>query len=139
MVQVARLLSSAVLAACGLLLARDQVFSMEPAAIERHATSRVYVMTVLVAGLRHHDAKQVWEALAIGDPLELVREPANEEDRNAVRIEWCGFHLGYLPKERNSDIARQLDRGAPLLARITQIAKYRNHRKKLQLEIFVEF
>jgi hypothetical protein len=46
--------------------------------------------------------------------------------------------LGYLPQDQNGDIARQLDRGQPLSARITQIAKYRNHRKKLQLEVYVD-
>lgn len=100
-------------------------------------TARIYVMTVLVAGLRHHEAKQVWEELAVGDALVLVREPENRSDGNAVRVEWNGHPLGYLPQERNRDVARQMDRGQTLMARITQIAKYRNHRKKLEVEIFV--
>ena len=44
----------------------------------------------------------------------------------------------YLPQADNADIARQLDRGQPLKARIAKLAKYRNHRRKLEVEIYVE-
>lgn len=99
---------------------------------------RVLVQTTLAAGLRHHDAKAVWDSMSEGDSLVLVREPANEHDANAVRVDWRDHTLGYLPRSENADIARQLDRGQPLRARIVRLARYRNHHRKLQIEIYLE-
>jgi len=100
--------------------------------------ARVLVQTTLAAGLRHYEAKAVWDRLQPGDPLELVRESANPHDQNAVRVDWDGHVLGYLPQADNADVARQLDRGQSLKARIVKLAKYRNHRRKLEIEIYVE-
>ncbi len=102
------------------------------------AHARVLVQTTLAAGLRHHDAKAVWDSMSEGDSLVLVREPANEHDANAVRVDWRDHTLGYLPRSENADIARQLDRGQPLRARIVRLARYRNHHRKLQIEIYLE-
>ena len=100
--------------------------------------ARVLVQTTLAAGLRHYEAKTVWDRMQPGDPLVLVREPENAHDPNAVRVDWDGHVLGYLPQVDNADIARQLDRGQPLKARIAKLAKYRNHRRKLEVEIYIE-
>ena len=100
--------------------------------------ARVLVQTTLAAGLRHYEAKAVWDRMLPGDPLELVRESANPHDQNAVRVDWDGHVLGYLPQADNADIARQLDRGQSLKARIVKLAKYRNHRRKLEVEIYIE-
>lgn len=106
---------------------------------EPAAKARVLVQTTLTAGLRHYEAKAVWPDMQPGDPLALVREPANPHDPNAVRVDWSGHVLGYLPKPDSADIARQLDRGQALKARIVALAKYRNHRRKLEMEIYLEF
>jgi hypothetical protein len=97
--------------------------------------ARVLIQTTLTAGLAHHDAKAVWTDLAEGDALDLVRESGNAHDADAVRVEWRGRVLGYLPRGDNSDVARQLDRGQVLAATIRSIAKYRNHRRKLVIDI----
>jgi hypothetical protein len=94
------------------------------------------LQSVLTAGLRHHDAKAVWESLRVGDSVSLVREATNPHDSNAVRVDWRDKVLGYLPKTENSFVARQLDRGNQLEARIVTLGKYRNHRRNLEIEIF---
>jgi hypothetical protein len=96
---------------------------------------RVLVQTARLAGLAHHDAKQVWPRLAVGDALALVREADNVHDRDAVRVDWQGRVLGYLPADDNADVARQLDRGQPLEAEIVTLARHRNHRLKLELRV----
>lgn len=99
------------------------------------AAARVLIQTTLTAGLAHHEAKAVWSDLAPGDPLLLVREPTNPDDPNAVRVEWRGRLLGYLPRVDNADVARMLDRGQSLAASIRSVARYRNHRRKLEIDI----
>ncbi len=99
------------------------------------AAARVLIQTTLTAGLAHHEAKAVWSDLSPGDPLVLVREPTNPDDPDAVRVEWRGRLLGYLPRVDNADVARMLDRGQSLAASIRSVARYRNHRRKLEIDI----
>jgi hypothetical protein len=108
---------------------------MPPAGAQ--ATVEILVQTSLTAGLSHHEAKAVWEQMKAGDPLTLVREPDNPHDPNAVRVDWSGHKLGYIPRADKEAIARQFDRGNKLEARITRIGQYRNHRRKLQVEVYV--
>ena len=113
-----------------LLTARVAV-ALEP------ASSEIVVQVSLTAGLRYHEARAVWDRMSVGDALTLVREPANQYDINAVRVNWNGHQLGYIPRAENEAIARQMDRGNRLQARITNLTKYRNHRRKLEFEVFL--
>lgn len=99
-------------------------------------SARIALQTVLTAGLRHHDAPEVWQDLAVGDAIALVREAGNPHDGNAVRVQWNDRLLGYLPRAQNRFVARQLDRGARLQARIAGIGKHRNNRRRLEIEIY---
>lgn len=100
-------------------------------------SAEILVQTSLAAGLAHHEAKAVWEQLKVGDRLELVREAGNEHDANAVRLDWRGHALGYIPRTDNATVARQLDHGNLLEARIVGIGMHRNHRRKLEVEIYL--
>ena len=99
--------------------------------------SEIVVHSAVAAGLRHHDAKAVWEQMKPGDEVTLVRERDNPHDPNAVRVDWKGRVLGYLPRADNESVARQLDRGNPLRARIARLGKYRNHRLKLEIDVYL--
>jgi len=70
-----------------------------------------------------------------GDRLELVREPDNPYDPNAVRIDWQGCKLGYLPRRDNAAVARQLDRGTALQARVAQLVQNRNRSVRMEVEV----
>jgi hypothetical protein len=100
-------------------------------------TSAILVQTSVTAGLAHHEAKAVWDQIRPGDALMLMREPDNAHDPNAVRVEWKGHVLGYLPRTDNSAVARQLDRGNRLQARVVRLDQYRNHRRRLDVEVFL--
>ena len=101
------------------------------------AVVEILVQSSLTAGLSHHEAKGVWDQLKVGDPLTLVRESDNPNDANAVRLDWSGHKLGYIPRTDNEAIARQLDRGNKLEARISRLGQYRNHRRKLEVEVYL--
>ena len=104
---------------------------------QQRSESEIVVQVSLTAGLRYHDAKAVWDQMKVGDALTLIREAANPYDGNAVRVEWNGRQLGYIPRADNEAIARQMDRGNKLEARIAKLTTYRNHRRKLEVEVFV--
>ena len=107
------------------------------ASAQERSSSEIVVQISLTAGLRYHDAKAVWDQMKEGDTLALVREPENPYDGNAVRVEWNGHQLGYIPRTENAAVARQMDRGNKLAARITKLTTYRNHRRKLEVEVFL--
>jgi len=99
--------------------------------------AEIVVQVSLTAGLRYHEAKAVWDQMQLGDALTLVREPDNPYDARAVRVEWNGHKLGYIPRIENEAVARQMDRGNALQARVTRLTYYRNHRRKLEFEVFL--
>jgi hypothetical protein len=99
--------------------------------------AEILVQVSLTAGLRYHAAKAVWDQMHEGDALALVREADNPYDINAVRVDWNGRQLGYIPRTENQAVARQMDRGNRLEARITKLTQYRNHRRKLEFEVFL--
>ena len=52
-----------------------------------------------IAGVKFAQYKEAIEAgLMEGDILTLIAEPENEYGQTAVRIEWEGYKLGYVPK-----------------------------------------
>lgn len=101
------------------------------------ATARIVVQHSPLAGFRHFDGAKLWEGMRVGDALALVREPDNPHDANAVRIEWNGRKIGYVPRADNAHLARQMDHGAAAQARVTALHRTRNGRHRVSYEISV--
>ena len=112
------------------LLGFDVVAGQTPSA-------RIVVQHAPLAGFLYYDGKAVWDNIKRGDRLTLVREPANPHDPNAVRIEWKGHMLGYVPRRDNPDLARQMDHGARVGARVTDMVRAGNGRHRISYEISV--
>ena len=99
---------------------------------------RLLVQSSPLAGFRYHAAAEVWEDLHVGDPLELVREPENGFDRNAIRVTWHGRKLGYVPRRENAALAWGLDRGERLRARISRLVAHPNPARRIEFEVYIE-
>ena len=99
---------------------------------------RMLVQSSPLAGFRYHEAPQVFSELRTGDRLDLVREPDNPHDANAVRVEWNGRNLGYVPRRENPALAWAMDGGEPVTARISALREHRNPRQRIRFEVFVE-
>jgi len=99
---------------------------------------RLLVQSSALAGFRYAEAAEVWPHLAAGDALDLVREPDNPHDANAVRVEWRGRKLGYVPRSENAALAWAMDRGESLRARVSRLAEHRNPRRRLEFEVYIE-
>ena len=111
---------------------------MAPSAqLHAQASARILVQSSPLAGFQFHEGKALWEQMKVGDALTLVREPDNVHDPRAVRVEWQGHKLGYVPRTENEAVARQLDRGNPLEARIVQLRRHRDPWKRLEFEVFL--
>ena len=99
---------------------------------------RLLVQESPLAGYRYAQAAELWPLLRVGDALALSREPDNPHDANAVRVEWCGRKLGYVPRRENAALAWGLDRGEPLRARITRLEPHPNPARRVRFEVYVE-
>lgn len=100
-------------------------------------TVRMLVQSSPLAGFQYYSGKIHWEAMRVGDTLTLVREPDNPHDASAVRVEWHGEKLGYLPRAENRSVSGELDRGGRIEARIAALREHRNPWKRVLIEVFV--
>ena len=66
-------------------------------------------VTTVVAGLQYHLRGVLPSA---GDVVELVRQPDNPHDPNAVRVVWSGRMIGHLPRCDAAVVAPRMDAGA---------------------------
>ena len=105
---------------------------------ERSPSVRLLVQESPLAGYRYAAGSEVWPLLRVGDPLELSREPDNPHDPNAVRVEWRGRKLGYVPQRENAALAWSLERGETLRARITRLEPHPNPARRVRFEVYVE-
>lgn len=92
-----------------------------PAVAAPTARRMLRLQTSPVAGFQYHNGEAVWGLLCPGQNLDLVRERGNPYDNKAVRVEWQGHKLGYVPQVENFAVAQLLDRGEKLSARIIEL------------------
>ena len=90
-----------------------------------------------LAGFQYHAGKTLWPRMQVGDALTLVREPDNPHDAKAVRVEWRGHKIGYVPRRENADVARFMDGGQALVARIVRLAEVRDPWSRVRFEILI--
>jgi hypothetical protein len=90
-----------------------------------------------LAGFQYHAGKTLWPQMQVGDALALIREPDNRYDAKAVRVAWRGHKIGYVPRRENSDVARFMDGGQPLVARISRLAEGRDPWSRVRFEILI--
>jgi len=125
-------------AAAALLAAALTAACAGTPALAQQAEVRMLVQSSPLAGFRYYDAKQVWDDMQVGDTLSLVREPFNAYDANAVRVEWRGRKLGYVPRRQNAALAWGLDRGTPLRARVSRLDDHPNPARRIEFEVYIE-
>jgi len=98
---------------------------------------RILVQSSPLAGFRYYAGEALWQDMREGDRLTLVREADNPHDANAVRIEWRGQKLGYLPRAENRAVATAIDNGDAVDARIATLRQHRNPWQRVLIEVFV--
>jgi hypothetical protein len=74
-----------------------------------------------IAGFQFHRGEALWPSLSVGQTVELVREPSNPHDANAVAVYFNQEQLGYVPRAENQIVAQMLDRGECLEASIVDL------------------
>lgn len=100
-------------------------------------SSKVELQRSPVAGFQYHQGEAIWPLLAVGASLSLVREPDNAHDPRAVRVDWQGQKLGYVPRIDNAAASHLLDAGHGLHAEIISLGESDNPWGRVEFAIFL--
>ena len=95
----------------------------------------ILVQSSPLAGSQYYAVNTVWDDIRPGDRLTLTREADNRHDRNAIRVEWNGQKLGYVPRAENRAVARALDAGEKLEARVSKLRKDPDPWRRVEFEV----
>lgn len=82
----------------------------------------IYLFDSHVAGTSHIDnIESIGEQIKDGDRLVFYREPNNETDPQAIRIETLNKEkIGYVPRQDNIIFSRLMDAGKVLFAKVVE-------------------
>lgn len=98
---------------------------------------KVLVQSSPLAGFQFYAGRELWDEMKPGDALALVREPDNPHDAHAVRVEWRGRRLGYLPRAENRAVAAEMDRGGRVEGRIARLNRHVDPWRRIRIEVYV--
>ncbi|MGE5472364.1 MAG: HIRAN domain-containing protein [Bacteroidota bacterium] len=99
---------------------------------------RLLIQSSPLAGSQYYALGEFWQELKVGDRLQLIREPDNRHDANAIRVEWRGHQLGYVPRTQNRPLAAAMDAGDRLSARVSSLSDNKNPWLRVAFEVFRE-
>ncbi|MBV7434143.1 HIRAN domain-containing protein [Cardiobacteriaceae bacterium TAE3-ERU3] len=94
------------------------------------------VERVPIAGLQYYRANDLVQFMDRGDTLDLVQEPGNPHDPNAIMVEWRHNKIGYIPSEEAKNVRKLLKRHKCICAKITEIDPAANERRWVKLNIY---
>ena len=127
----------AVVTACALLALVIGGPAASPATATAAESVSILVQSSPLAGSQYHALDAVWTQIRPGDRLTLTREPNNRHDRNAVRVDWNGQPLGYLPRRENRAVAQALDAGQKLEARVARLRDVPDPWQRVLLDVYL--
>ena len=70
-----------------------------------------YFFKISGVSYRGNEAKEKFNSLRAGDTVELVAEPDNQYDRDAIKVIVDGHFIGYVSRECNREISEDMQKG----------------------------
>ena len=98
----------------------------------------IYLNSPHIAGFQYYQGLKVEKALEEYDMLTLKREPQNPHDSFAVEVFRGNAKLGYLPSTDNKVIARMMDQGVTLKAKIKNIDPDAHPFRRVKIRVYSE-
>ena len=88
-----------------------------------------------IAGYGYYDGESTEHRLQVNDRLEIKREKENPYDPKAVSLWYRGRKLGFVPRRKNSTLAKLLDQNVKIEARVRQINREADPWNKIFVDI----
>ena len=106
----------------------------------RQLETKRHFLSFNIAGFTYHDGCEVFDQLKIGSPLRLIRDEDNQYDTNAVAVFFGDTWLGFVPRQKNSDLALFMDMGHEdlFVARIQQLNPQAHPEQQVGVVVFVK-
>lgn len=98
-------------------------FAATPLFSKPRQAKQILLLETSLAGFQYYSGEELWNRLKIGQDLRLERERNNPYDKNAVAVHVKVWKLGYVPMADNTIIARMMDSGVNIDAKITRLTK----------------
>ncbi len=73
---------------------------------------KYYLLHCFVRGFQYYEGPKMLGKMRVGDMLELVREPENKYDPNAIALHFNKRKIGFIPAEENHLLSKLIDIGA---------------------------
>ncbi|MDR2013995.1 MAG: HIRAN domain-containing protein [Azoarcus sp.] len=112
-------------------------FGVATPAVRAAVSRKVELQRSPVAGFQYHQGEAIWSRLTVGASLSLAREPDNAYDPRAVRVDWQGQKLGYVPRIDNAAVSHLLDTGHVLDAKIVTLRNSGNPWGRIEFAVFL--
>lgn len=93
-----------------------------------------------VAGVQYHSLKYYIDEIEVGFPLNMVPEPENKYDHNAIKLVYCAADeslamIGYVPKKLSAEVTAFIRTCPEPVCIITELNKGADPWNKLCVEI----
>lgn len=98
----------------------------------------IYLNSPHIAGFQYYKGEEIEKNLKENDILILKREPQNPHDYFAVEVFRDNAKIGYLPRSDNKLIARMMDQGVNLKAKIRNIDPDAHPYRRVKMRVFYE-
>lgn len=100
-------------------------------------THEILLFDSYVAGTGYVKDENVYTEMKVGDRLELLREPENRFDSNAILVlDAQKRKAGYIPEKDNIVFARLMDAGKYLIAKVVRMEEKGSFRQ-INISIFL--
>lgn len=99
---------------------------------------KIRLSSPYLAGFQHYQGPEIESQLSENNLLTLKREPTNQYDGYAIEVFQNNAKLGYLPRNENKVIARLMDQGVDVKARILCVDPEGSAYRKVKMNVFYE-
>lgn len=99
---------------------------------------RLLIQASPLAGSQYYALGTFWSQIRVGDELDLVREADNRHDARAIRVDWQGHQLGYLPRVQNRALSAAMDKGERLRGRVAGLTEHPDPWRRVIVEVYLE-
>jgi len=100
--------------------------------------SEIRLSSPYLAGFQYYQGPEIEPQLHQNNLLTLKRELTNPHDCYAVEVFQNNDKLGYLPRTENKVIARLMDQGVEVKARILKVDQEEFAYRKVKMKVFYE-
>jgi hypothetical protein len=105
---------------------------------ETNKTTDIYLDSLYIVGFQYYEGTEQEKNLKENLALTLQRQPENPHDFFAVEVYHKEYKLGYLPRTDNRIIARMMDQGVKIHAKIRRINPDANPSWKVKIRVYSE-